>query len=211
MKKTKWSPRPSILSVIILMVVWVLLWGDPSPGNFVAGLGLALFVTWVFPMPRGVKRRFTLRPLAFINLVVRFLWDVVVASLSIMAVIVTGRRPREAIIKVQTRAHSDGFLATTAGFTAMVPGSIVLDAHRRTGVLYIHFFDIPDGEDGIKKAHDNVLVQEERILRAMATNRELKDAGFKPGWRMGTGRLSDEEYRAHIAESRVEVEREVGA
>lgn len=177
------SARPaghpfSPLAVIALTVMWVLLWGDLSWGNVVAGLGLSLLITWAVPMPRGPRRRLTVRPWATARLLVQLAWDVVVAAAGIVAVIVSGRRPREAIIRVQTRAHSDGFLAATAGLTALVPGSIVVDAHRLTGILYVHVFDIAEGDEALEQAHRRVLDQEERLLRAFATRAELQEAGL---------------------------------
>lgn len=194
-----WARGISPLSVVLLAGMWVLLWGDLSWGNVVAGIGLAIAVTWLLPVPRGPRRPLTIRPLALARLVILFGWDVIVAATQIAQVVLTGRVPREAIIRVQTRAHSDGFLAATAGFTALVPGSIVIDAHRMTGTLYIHVFDVDEGEEAMEEAHLRVLEQEERILRALASDDELRDAGFRPGWSMKAGRLSEAEMAAHRA------------
>ncbi len=187
----------SPLAIALMTVMWVLLWGDPSPGNFVAGFFLSLGVVWILPVPRGPNRRLTIRPIAFARLALVFIKDIIMAATQIAWVIITGRVPREAIIRVQTRAHSDGFLTATAGFTALVPGSVAVDAHRLTGTLYVHIFDVDEGEEAIAKAHTNVLEQEERILRALASDEELMDAGFRPGGSMKAGRLTDEEMAAH--------------
>ncbi|MGI5951097.1 MAG: Na+/H+ antiporter subunit E [Brooklawnia sp.] len=192
-----WQRTASPLAIALMTVMWVLLWGDPSPGNFVAGFFLSLGVVWVLPVPRGPNRRLTIRPIAFARLALVFIKDIIMAATQIAWVIITGRVPREAIIRVQTRAHSDGFLTATAGFTALVPGSVAVDAHRLTGTLYVHIFDVDEGEEAIAKAHTNVLEQEERILRALASDEELMDAGFRPGGSMKAGRLTDEEMAAH--------------
>lgn len=184
-----WQRTASPVSIALLSVMWVLLWGDLSWGNVVAGLVLGTMITWLLPVPRGPKRRLVLRPVALLRLVWVFLVDLVVAASQIVWVIVSGRTPREAIIRVQTRAHSDGFLAATAGFTALVPGSIVIDAHRMTGTLYIHVFDVDDGPEALAAAHRRVLAQEERILRAFASDEELRAAGYRPGGSMRAGRL----------------------
>lgn len=192
-----WGRTSSPLAIALLTVMWVLLWGDLTWGNVVGGFLLAVAVTFLTPVPRGPKRRLTIRPIALIRLMVLFMWDVLVAASRIVRVILTGRTPREAIIRIQTRAHSDGFLAATAGFTALVPGSIVIDAHRHTGMLYVHVFDVAEGEEALEEAHHRVLIQEERILRALATRDELLDAGFRPGGSMGAGRLTEAELLAH--------------
>lgn len=192
----------SPLSITLLTIMWVLLWGEFTWGNFAAGFLLSVGVSWFLPVPRGPRRRLTIRPIAFTRLAVLFCYDVVVAAIHISVVILTRRTPREAIIRVQTRAHSDGFLTTTAGFTALVPGSIVIDAHRLTGIMYVHIFDVGEGQAGLDEAHQQVLIQEERILRALATNEELMDAGFRPGGSMRAGRLSEAEMAEHRARVR---------
>ncbi|WP_341728655.1 Na+/H+ antiporter subunit E [Brooklawnia sp.] len=203
-----WRKRVSPVSVALLTLMWVLLWGDLSWGNVTAGLVLAIMILLLAPVPRGPRRRLTVRPIALLRLVVVFTKDIVVAAAQISWVIITGRKPREAIIRVQTRAHSDGFLAATAGFTALVPGSIVIDAHRMTGTLYIHVFDVEDPE-ALDEAHDRVLDQEERILRALATDEELMIAGYRPGGSMKAGRLSEAEF-AQFRESRDAADSAVG-
>ena len=194
-----WRQRVSPVGASLLTLMWVLLWGDLSWGNVVAGLALALTILLLAPMPHGPQRRLTIRPIALARLMLVFAKDTAVAAAQIVWVIITGRRPREAIIRVQTRAHSDGFLAATAGFTALVPGSIVIDAHRMTGTLYVHVFDVGEGQQALDEAHERVIIQEERILRALATAEELKDAGYRPGGSMKAGRLTEAEMAAHRA------------
>lgn len=187
------------LAVAVMALMWVGLWGEVSWGNVVAGAVLGLVVMWFWPLPTAPRRRVVVRPTALIRLLACFAVDVVVASAQITRVVLSGRQPVEAVIRVQTRAHSDSFLAATAGFTALVPGSIVIDAHRLTGMLYVHLFDIGDDPRALTRAHHQVLVQEERILRALATDEELLDAGFRPGGSMRSGRLSPEEIAEHRA------------
>ena len=194
-----WRQRVSPVGASLLTLMWVLLWGDLSWGNVVAGLALALTILLLAPMPHGPQRRLTIRPIALARLMLVFAKDTAVAAAQIVWVIITGRRPREAIIRVQTLAHSDGFLAATAGLTALVPGSIVIDAHRLTGTLSVHVFDVGAGQQALDEAHERVIIQEERILRALATAEELKDAGYRPGGSMKAGRLTEAEMAAHRA------------
>lgn len=189
----------SWVAVAALAVMWVGLWGDITWGNVVAGAVLGLVVLWFWPLPTGPRRRFVVRPVALVHLLARFVVDVVIASVRVTRVVLSGRQPVEAVIRVQTRAHSDSFLAATAGFTALVPGSIVIDAHRLTGMLYVHLFDIGTDPEALTRAHHEVLAQEERILRALATDDELMDAGFRPGASARAGRLSPEEFAEHRA------------
>ncbi|MFH5821658.1 Na+/H+ antiporter subunit E [Georgenia sp. AZ-5] len=188
-RRRRW-PRASWGMLAWLTAVWVLLWGDITMANAVAGLGVALFVTTVAPLPRApFDGRF--RPWGVVRLVVRFAYDVVVASLQIAGMAVLRRQPRGAVIRVRLRGHSDSYLTATAGMTSLVPGSIVVEAHRLTGTLYIHVFDV-ELAGGLENAHRIVLDQEERILRAFASRDQLIDAGYVPGSSPRAGRLTTE-------------------
>ncbi len=168
-------PRPSLLMLVVLMMLWVAMWGDLTPGNLVAGFGIAMLVTLLAPLPRGAKRRLVVRPLPTLKLVAHFLRDIVVSALEISALVLRNQQPRSAVIRVRLRSHSDMFLTATAGLTSLVPGSIVVDANRMAGTLYIHVFDV-NMAGGLDRAHQIVLEQEERLLRAFATVDELSDA-----------------------------------
>lgn len=185
-RRERW-PRASWGMLAWLTAVWVLLWGDITLANVVAGLGVALFVTTVAPLPRTpFDGRF--RPWGVVRLMVKFAYDVVVASAQIAWMALSGRKPQGAVIRVRLRSHSDTYLTATAGFTSLVPGSIVVEAHRVTGTLYIHVFDVAL-HGGLDAAHRIVLEQEERILRAVASKEELLDAGYLPGSSPGAGRI----------------------
>lgn len=182
---------PSLSAVIWLTAVWVFLWGDLSWGNVVNGVLLACFVHIMFPMPTVARTVPGVRPLAVVILVARFLYDVVVSSVIVAKVALRKRPPQAAVIKVQLRSHNDMVLATVSGLTTLIPGSVVIEAHRLTGVIYIHVFDVPPRKpsaylDGFRRT---VLAQEERVMRAFSSDAELMDAGYIPGWRPGKGEL----------------------
>ena len=181
---------PSAAMVVWLTAVWVLLWGDLSWGNVVNGILLAVFVSVLLPLP-NVSDLGAFRPLGVAVLVVRFLWDALAGALQVTRVAIRPAPPRSAVIKVQLRSHSDVILATTAGLTSLIPGSVVVEAHRLTGVLYLHILDLPPGEteEAIESVRKVVLGQEERLLRAISADAVLADAGYVPGWRAGSGEI----------------------
>ncbi|MFP7696767.1 Na+/H+ antiporter subunit E [Trueperella sp. LYQ143] len=180
-------PHASVGLLLWLMFVWVLLWGDPTTGNFLAGMIVALVVTTVASFPATpFDGRF--RPWAVVRLVIRLLWDIVHSSFQQGMFIVRGKKPRGAIIRVHVRSHSDVYLAMISGMTALVPGSVVVEAHRVTGTLYVHVFDTGLA-GGITGVHRTILALEERIMRAFASHDELVDAGYVPGSSPRLGRL----------------------
>lgn len=167
----------SVLSVVWLTVVWVLLWGTFEVGTALAGLGIALLVTGVFRLPllrldgRG-------HPISLAYLLWRFFVDLVVASAQVVALALDPRRtPRGAVIGVQLRSRNELYMTLTSEITCLVPGSVVVEAHRTTGMLYVHVLDVGISK-GVEAARRHVLDTEARVLRALASDAELAEAGL---------------------------------
>lgn len=164
-------------TMLWLVVVWVLLWGDFTVGNLIAGVVVAVAVTGALRMtPIDFHGR--LRPWGLLVLVTRFAWDLVRASVEVSWVALRPRHtPHGAVIGVQLRNHSDLYLTMTAELCSLVPGSLVVEAHRLTGMLYLHVLDVAQS-GGVEAARQAVLSQEERVLRAFASDAELREAGL---------------------------------
>ena len=177
-RRTGWHVQ--WVTIAWLALVWVLLWGDWTWGNVVNGVLLGLLLTLGLRMT-PVDFHGRVRPLGVLVLVTRFLYDLVRASFEVSIVALRPRyTPRGAVICVQLRSHSDLYLTLTAELCSLVPGSIIVEAHRLTGRLYVHVLDV-ETSGGIEKARQNVLDQEERVLRALASDAELVAAGLTPG------------------------------
>lgn len=164
-------------TMLWLIAVWVLLWGDFTVGNVLAGAVIAVAVTGLLRMTPIVFHG-RLRPWGLVVLVARFAWDLLHASVEVSWVALRPRHtPRGAVIGVQLRNHSDLYLTMTAELCSLVPGSLVVEAHRLTGMLYLHVLDV-EQSGGVERARQNVLDQEERVLRAFASDDELREAGL---------------------------------
>lgn|SRR5690606_5537948 len=175
-------PRASWLMLGWLTAVWVMLWGDLTAANVIAGFVIALVVTTVLPLPR-VPFAGRIRPWGIVRLLAAFLRDLLIASVQIAATTVAGRRPKGAVVRVRLRSYSDLVLTLTSGFVSLVPGSIVVETHRLDGTMYVHVFDV-DRHGGVEAAQRTVLEQEQRVLRAVGSADQLADAGMAPA---GTG------------------------
>ena len=81
------------------------------------------------------------------------------------------------MIGVRLRSQSDVYLTLTAALCSLVPGSIIVEAHRLTSVLYVHSLDV-EQSGGVEKARQHVLATESRVLRALASDVELAAAGL---------------------------------
>ncbi|WP_250445619.1 Na+/H+ antiporter subunit E [Actinotalea sp. C106] len=167
----------NLVMTVWLAVIWVLVWGDLSIANVLSGLVLAVLVTRLMPLPAvDFHGRVHLPSVAY--LAYRFVIDLVVASTQVAyQAFRVGRTPRSAVLAVHLRSHSDLYLTLTAELCSLVPGSIVVEAHRVSGVLYIHVLDV-DIAGGVEAARRHVLDTEARILRAFASDAELTEAGL---------------------------------
>ena len=168
-------------AVAWLTAVWVLLWGDLSAANVLGGVVVGSLVLGLTPMP-PLDFHGRLHVPSLLRLAGRFVVDLVVASVGVAALALDPRRrPRSAVLGVRLRNHSDLYLTLTAQLCSLVPGSIVVEAHRITGTLYIHVLDVTTS--GTDAARRHVLDTEARLMRAIASDEELAAAGLtrRPG------------------------------
>ena len=152
-----------------LTVVWILLWGDLSVFNVVSGLLIAIVVCQVFPLPL-LRMNVGLRPQWLAWLVLRFLWDVVVASIQVaVKTLQFGRQPRNAVIEVDLRTSSDFVLTVVAEMVSLVPGSLVVEARASTHTLFLHVLDVGD-RPGAEAFRAQVFALERRVVLALGAD-----------------------------------------
>lgn len=155
--------QPSV--VAWLTVVWVALWGDLKPVTIVGGVAVGVVVCLVFPLPR-LRMHLHVRPLWLGWLTVRFLADLVAASAQVVwTTLQFGRQPRNAVIEVDLRTHSDFVLTVVAEMVSLVPGSLVVEARRSTHTLFLHVLDAKD-MGGVERMRDQVYALERRVVLA---------------------------------------------
>ena len=159
--------------IVVLVILWMLLWGNPSWLNLVTGLVLAVFVTRVFYLPPvDLTGRLNLWYLAVF--VGRFSWQLVTASFLVAAQAFAPRPvSRNAVVAVQLATRSDLIMTLTSITLSLIPGSLVLEADRENSILYLHVLNTPD-LDAVEKAREQVLLIERRIVRALGSHADLE-------------------------------------
>ncbi len=141
------SRRPPRLPVIAwLVVVWVALWEDLSPGNLLTGAALGSLLVTVFPLgARGVPGDFRLLPTA--RFAVYFLWKLIEASAVVSWEVVTPRnRINEGVVAVPIRGVSDSLTTLVANAISLTPGTLTLEVRQNPTVLYVHVLHLYDIE-----------------------------------------------------------------
>ena len=83
--------QPYLLTITALVLIWMALWGSVSIVVIIIGIAVSAAVVLLFPLPT-MHFRFGLHPWRMIQLLARFLWDVVVASVQVGALAVRLRR-----------------------------------------------------------------------------------------------------------------------
>ena len=123
-------------------------------------------VCLVFPLP-PLRMQLRIRPLWLAWLVVRFLADVVVASVDVAWKTLQFRRsPRNAVIEVDLLTRSDFVLTIVAEMVSLVPGSLVVEARRSTHTLFLHVLDVRDLA-GVEQFRSRVFALERRVVLAL--------------------------------------------
>jgi multicomponent Na+:H+ antiporter subunit E len=167
-------------AVQLPMVAWLtavswVLWGTYTALSLVGGLLVAVVVCAVLPLP-PLRLGVRLRPVGLAVLLTRFLLDVLVASVQIARITLAPPRPlRSALVGVRLASESDIVLTAVAEMVSLVPGTVVVEAHRASHTLYLHAIDVAD-EDAVAAVRHRVLEQERRLLRAVRTREHPRDA-----------------------------------
>ena len=165
----RWRDR--LVAAAGLTAIWVLLWGSFTPLTVVAGALIATVVLIAFPLP-PITYAGRVHPIGVLHLAGRFVLDLVVASAQVAAMAFRfGRVPRSAVIAVPLRVPTDLGLTLTAEALSLVPGSLIVDVDRESGVLYVHVLGIKDKTEA-DSFRRTVLDLERRIVRAFGSPAE---------------------------------------
>jgi multicomponent Na+:H+ antiporter subunit E len=139
--------------MVLLVVVWVLAWGEITVVNVVVGTVLAAALLATFP-PRGVGlSRSRIRPLAIARLVGYLLQQLVVSNVLVAREILSRRSSiHTGVIVHELHGSSEWVLTLVANAIALTPGTMTVDATVDPSTLHVHFLLLDD----IDKAHRSI-------------------------------------------------------
>ncbi|CAH0194542.1 Na+/H+ antiporter subunit E [Microbacterium sp. Bi128] len=159
---------------VILVALWMLLWGQLTWLALITGLVAAVFVTRVFRLP-PVDLSGRLNLWYGLVFVATFFAAVVRGSLVVAWQVLDFRRPPgAAIIAVPLRVDDDVIMAHTAVTASLIPGSLIIDVDREGRTLFLHTIGIRSDEDA--EHHRRVVLGwEARITRAVGSREQLAD------------------------------------
>lgn len=157
--------------VLILTLVWILLWGAVTPTIVVGGVLASVFIAVIFPFPQA-PWSWVVRPWPTLVLAVRFLWDLVVASVQVswFALRPAGSPP-SALLRIDLRSRSELMMTITSELVCLVPGSLLVELDADEGAIYVHVMSAASDAD-IEAFRRSVLDQEERVVKAFGPRAE---------------------------------------
>lgn len=136
-----------IQSLVWLTILWVALWGEPSPGNIVAGLAVALVLEVVFPT--GARTRNRIRPIAAVSFGLYMMWGIVASSARVIVAVLrpTPERVSVSMIDVPLVSTSPSVVSVTVNTISLTPGTLTIDHDNDTNVITVHVLgDVDEAE-----------------------------------------------------------------
>jgi multicomponent Na+:H+ antiporter subunit E len=168
--------RHQLPLLLWLVLVWILLWGTWSWANLISGTVVAVVVTSLLPLP-PVVGGVQVHGVRLLRLLGYFAVDLVVSAAQVAWLTVRPRGiSRSAILKIPLRTDSDLLLTIVAETVTLVPGSIVIDLDREEKTLILHVLNVDDESD-VERRRASVLAQEERVVRALGSDRDIAALG----------------------------------
>jgi len=157
----------------ILVVLWMLLWGQFTWLSFATGLVLAVLVTRAFYLP-PIDLSGRLNPWHLALFLGVFSWKLVVGSFQVALQAFSPQPIRgNGVIAVQLFTRSDIIMTLTAITLSLIPGSLVLEADRQRSILYLHVLGAGPG-DSVEKTRSDAVRLERRLVRALGSREDLE-------------------------------------
>ena len=155
-----------------LTLVWVLLWGEFSVGNILAGLVVSVAIIRVFPLP-PIDFAGRVHPWRLAVLAYAFFRDLVLSSIQVARIVLRfGHQPVNSILVVPMRTRSELALMLTSEIVSLVPGSLLIEIAREDWTIQIHVLETLSLDD-VEGARQRVWAEEERVVRALGSAEDI--------------------------------------
>ena len=144
-------PQPYLS--LLLFVIWQFLSGGVSGASLVMGLILAWLIPQVthrlWPDPPAVIRAWKVPSYVAIVLL-----DILVASVSVAKLILSGRKPRSIFVSYPLELEHPLAITILAGTISLTPGTVSADLSHDHKILLIHALDAEDEKGVIRGIRD---------------------------------------------------------
>lgn len=159
-----------ISSIVALVVLWVLLWGEVNAANVLSGIVVATGVVLVFPT--GDRHRRTIvRPLPTLRLVGVVARELLVSNVSLSRDVLS-RNPRlsPGLVACPLACAAPWIGGLVANLLALSPGTMPVDVDLESYVLHVHVLR----SDDPAATQRYVARIEALVVRAFGSTRDLE-------------------------------------
>lgn len=131
------------LPAVLLLAIWLALWGEVSWANVVSGVLMVALLAWMLP---GRARRHRVHLPALVRLVAVFAGRLVTSSLSVVRTVLrpTPDRLRSGVVAVPLGPTTPLVATVVADAISLTPGTLTLDVRGEPAVLYVHVLGLGD-------------------------------------------------------------------
>lgn len=162
----------------LLMVFWLLAWGEVSAANVGSGLVLITLLFVAFPPRRHTTGNPRFSVFGATRLVLYVLAELVPSNVLVAREVVSRRsRIRTGVVAHHLQHPSEEVLSLMAHVVALTPGTMAVEATRDPPVLYLHFLLLEDLDQARRRA-----ARLERLaVAALGGPEAVRDATAPPG------------------------------
>lgn len=138
---------------LLLIVMWIALWGDISIANIASGIVVVAALAVLFPGQRRSEHRIRIIPA--ISFLFYMLRSIVIASWNIILSIVLPNEERRhaEVIRVHLNSTSTLVRAITANTISLTPGTVIVSIDPDTADMEIHVLGKTDNADFQNSIH----------------------------------------------------------
>jgi len=148
---------------LVLLVLWIALWGELSVANLISGVAAVAAVTWMFAERSGTT--YQVRPLNAVRLITFVAYSLVTSSARVAWAVVFPI-PERTTTSVQTVKLQRGSVfvgAIVANAITLTPGTMTLELDAESLELQVHVLGAVDPE----RFRADVLDLEHRVAEAV--------------------------------------------
>jgi len=154
----------------LLVVLWILAWGQLTLANVLSGLVVAAALLLAFPQRRGDRSAVRLSAAGIVRLVAYVVTQLIESNIVMTRQILrrdTARRP--GVLAHRLERPSAHVAAVMSGVIALSPGTMTIDVAGDSSAVYVHFFELDD----VDAARASLVRLEQLVTNAIAARPEV--------------------------------------
>ena len=152
------------LFILWLTIMWIMLMGEISWANIIAGFLVGTAIVLLLPLPAMPIANIKVRWGAFALLILKWFWDLAKASVKVAWLALRPQDPpKTAILNVPMRVQNDLVLSFATVLYNLQPGGSVTDIDIANRMWTVHVLDA-DSPDAIENEIQNVADLERNLI-----------------------------------------------